>query len=130
MEKLSRAGIQISPLARDPKTFRDFDSFLKEALKTRNSFLIQCLQGIHASASYALYYLAVATPYSLKEIKEIFELSGRKKDFEGLKNSLAKAKIYLEKVVNRKMRRIQSIPKKAPKKKPKTKHRKVKPRKI
>ena len=123
LEKLSNAGIQASSLVRDPKTMRDFESFRKEAMGARKCFLIQCFQGQHSSAAYALYYLAKVTPYSLKEIKEIFTLSGRAKDFALLEKTLASAKIYLKKMVERKMRLIQRASKPVLKGQKQKKHR-------
>lgn len=105
--ELKKAGIEASSLAKDPYHVRNYDSFLKEALNTRGSFLIQCFGGQHASAAYAFYYLAKATPYDLQEIREIFVKSGRAKDFVLIEQTLAGKKIYVKRIVERKMERIE-----------------------
>ncbi len=105
--ELTKAGIQVSSLARNPYKLRDYTSFLKEALDTRGSFVIQCFGGQHASAAYAMYYLAKATPYSLREIRDIFVKSGRAKDIARIEEMLADKKIYVNRIVERKMKLIE-----------------------
>lgn len=101
--ELSKVGIQTSPLIRNPEHLREYDSFVKEAISTKHNFLIQCYAGLHASSAYAMYYLAKATPMTLEEIREAFIRSGRGKDLGRIEDFLKAAKVYVGRVVERKL---------------------------
>lgn len=107
IEKLSANNIRAVSLIRGPRHLREYESFAKEALQTRQSFLVQCYIGKHGSAAYAMYYLAAVTPLTLKQIEGIFLKSGwTKKDIEVVKETLTYAKVYVKRVVERKLKKI------------------------
>jgi len=77
--RLSKAGIVVSSLIRNPKSLRSYESFLKEArnvTRKGRKILIQCFAGKHMSGTYAMFYLAAGTQMNLGQIREAFYNSG------------------------------------------------------
>jgi len=104
---LPQNGIQITSLLRNPRTFRSYESFDKEAREVQGKFVIQCMHGRHASAAYALYHLANSTNHSLPEIHKIFFDAGFKaSELERMESFLMDAGVNLNKVTAEKERII------------------------
>ena len=104
---LPKNGIQITSLLRNPRTFRSYDSFDKEAREVEGKFVIQCMHGRHASAAYALYHLAKSTNYSMPEIHKIFFDAGFKaSELERMDFFLRDAGVNLQEVVKERERVI------------------------
>jgi len=98
--KLQGHGIMVSSLLRNPRSFRDYDSFYKEASEVKGKFLIQCIHGRHASAAYAMYYLAKGTRLSVNEMSNIFLKAGFSgRDLSTMEYFLSDAKVNLSGVV-------------------------------
>jgi len=101
-KKLKEAGIATSSLVRKPKHIKGNQKFALEAARTRGNFLIQCSAGRQVSAAYAIFYLATATPMSLKEIRETFIKSGRKNDLPRIEEILQEAGVKLKEIIAKK----------------------------
>jgi hypothetical protein len=101
--QLQQNGIQVSSLARNPTSFRHYESFDREARQVKGRFLIQCIHGKHASAAYAMYFLANSTHYSAQEIHSILQKAGlTATDVSRATDFLKDAKVDLAKLVERK----------------------------
>ncbi|MFA5125950.1 MAG: hypothetical protein WC462_03025 [archaeon] len=97
---LPQNGIQITSLLRNPRSFRSYESFNKEAKEVNGKFIIQCMHGRHASAAYALYHLANSTNYSMQEIHKIFFDAGFKaSELERMESFLQDAKVNLHRII-------------------------------
>lgn len=107
---LSQNGIGTSSLLISPrhmKEFRTYKSFLKEALHTKKNFLIVCFGGWHTSGSYAMYYLAAASPFTLAEIyKKFQEIGYSRDDIKLVQNIPKRSKVDIEKVVEIKLQKM------------------------
>ncbi len=74
--ELAKKGIRVSSLIRNPESFRNYESFAKEASQVKGNIAVQCFAGKHASSAYVLYYLAKNTNMTHKEVQTLFIRSG------------------------------------------------------
>ena len=103
--KLMKEGIFVSSLIRNPSSLRDYESFNKEAIAVKGKFLLQCIHGRHASASYAMYYLARSSNFSYHQITDLFARAGLGgRDLNNIESFLGDAKVNVRRVVEERER--------------------------
>jgi hypothetical protein len=122
---LPNEGIRVSSLLRNPSSLRDYESFNREAREAKGKIMIQCIHGRHASASYAMYYLARSTSMSLAEIRDRLMRTGLTgRDLMRVEEFLGTANVSLRRVIEHREKERMQREKRS--KKPKTgKHKKV-----
>jgi hypothetical protein len=118
LEELSKQGIRVSSLVRNPESFRNYESFAREASQVRGNIAVQCFAGKHASSAYVLYYLARNTNMTYHEVQRLFIGSGlTPKDLTLISSFLKSTGIDIHKMFEAKERAMEQARKRKKKQK-------------